>query len=423
MKNRLRAVVGVLALSWSWSGSAHAQSAATCSFDVASGTLTVTVNGQLANLSINTPSIRLNNHSCGSAPSANIFNTDLILVNGGALDDDVGIFGTFAGGKTAEPVGASEVEIVVDLGAGTDAVYIEHKDGSAALTFAAGGIDALNDGDEDVTFNGVETVSVDDAPNIDARLYVGGATLFLLGSDVADTIYGSAQADVIRSRFGNDTLYGMGGNDRLQGGPGDDVLFGGDGNDRFIAEPVVDGNDSLDGGAGIDTMDYARRTIGVSVSVGNGQADDGQPGGELDAVDVSVENVNGGAGDDVIVGSSAANLIMGGDGDDELYGDAGRDEIHGGYGADILVGDAGRDNLYGDQGMDSIDGGIGNDNLFGGGGADTITCGPGTDDIVGEASSDIIFNGDGEADNVDCGPGAADDVEVDPLDTFNACEL
>ena len=39
MKNRLRAVVGVLALSWSWSGSAHAQSAATCSFDVASGTL------------------------------------------------------------------------------------------------------------------------------------------------------------------------------------------------------------------------------------------------------------------------------------------------------------------------------------------------------------------------------------------------
>ena len=413
----------VATLSLSWTGVARAQSAATCSFDVASGTLTVTVNGERANLSINSPVIRLNTEGCGNAPNrATIFNTDLILVNGGALDDAVGITGTFAGGRTAEPAGASEIEIAIDFGAGTDAAYIEHNSAST-LTFAAGGIDALNDGDEDVTFGGVETVSVDDALNIDARLYACGATLTLLGSDVADTIYGSAQADIIRSGFGNDTLYGMGGNDRLQGGPGDDVLFGGDGNDRFIAEPVLDGNDSLDGGAGIDTMDYARRTIGVNVSVGNGQADDGQPGVELDAVDISVENVNGGAGDDVVIGSPADNLLIGGDGDDELYGDAGRDEIHGGYGADILVGDAGRDNLYGDQGMDSIDGGIGNDNLFGGGGADTITGGPGTDDIFGEASSDIIFNGDGEADNVDCGPGAADDAEVDPLDTFNACEL
>ena len=401
----------IVALALSFLGSsAQAQTAPTCSFDQPSATVTVIVNGLWATLSVDTfGAIEMNGIDC--AQGANVTSVDRIVVTGRGLADTLVVTGPerFAPGKTSEDEGASEIEI--SPSSSVDAIH-----------FAADGVDTGSDGDADLTTVNVETLRAE-ASEIDASLYAGGAVLLLFGERGNDTIRGSAQADFLYGEKGNDALYGGGGDDLLYGGTGNDLFDGGDGNDAFISLGVVDGNDTFIGGTGMDTVDYTARNLGVNVTIGNGLADDGQPGVEFDAVDVSVENANGGDGDDVIVGSAAANLIDGGGGNDELYGGGGRDEIHGGAGDDILVGDAGRDNLYGDAGADSVDGGMGNDNLYGGTGTDALTGGAGLDDIFGEGASDLIYNSDGEADNVDCGAGTADDAEVDALDTLTGCEI
>ena len=63
----------------------------------------------------------------------------------------------------------------------------------------------------------------------------------------------------------------------------------------------------------------------------------------------------GGAGNDVLRGSRAADTLDGGDGDDRLWG---------GCGDDLLLGGAGSDRLHGQQGRDTLDGGAGRDWLF-----------------------------------------------------------
>ena len=402
---------------------AHAQSAATCSFDGPSATLTITVDGIAAVVTRTGPGqIRLNNVACAGAT---VTTTDTIVVNGGELVDPVTVTGSFAPGLTTEETGTSEIEWTFDMGAGNDNVRINFNDVPSTVIFTAGGIDIANDGDEDMTTSGIEKLRIytstgDDT--FDASSYLGGAVL-LWGLAGNDSLYGGPGLDTLYGQAGNDTLYGGDGGDTMIGGPGDDFYYGEGGNDKFKQDAGLDGNDSFDGGTGIDTVDYSKRTVGVTVTMDDGLANDGEPGSEADFVDLSVENATGGAGDDVLVGSDALNVLTGNDGDDQLFGGRGGDELHGGNGADVLTGDNGNDQLFGDGGADSIDGGGGNDTLFGGVGIDSITGGDGADSMFGEGGNDVIFNSDAFADSVDCGSGPSDDAEVDPLDTLTGCEL
>jgi Ca2+-binding RTX toxin-like protein len=109
--------------------------------------------------------------------------------------------------------------------------------------------------------------------------------------------------------------------------------------------------------------------------------------------------VNGGDGDDHILGSwnsdviDAGNgrdyvharpsndVVRGGLGDDTLIGCLGNDSIHAGDGNDQLIGAAGDDNLFGDGGNDSLYGVDGNDNLDGGSGYNVAIGGNGNDDF------------------------------------------
>jgi Ca2+-binding RTX toxin-like protein len=404
-------------------GTAHAQSAATCSFSADTRVLTVNVNGLTANITRTVGGqIRLNGADC---TGATVTSTDLIQVNGGDFNDPVVVSGTYTPGFTTEGVGADEIEWVYNLGPGIDNLRINVEGVPSTTTFTASGVDVANDGDEDITTAGTEKVRIYSSTGndtIDGTLYTGGGTLALWGGGGDDIIYGSVQNDSLYGQAGNDTLYGADGADRLYGGTGNDVYYGDAGNDTFWQEAAADGDDEFFGGAGIDTLNYQKRINGVTVTIGNGLADDGETG-EFDAVDADVENVTGGGGNDVLVGSLADNTLMGNDGDDELYGGAGRDELRAGNGADILVGDAGPDKLFGDAGADSLDGGTGNDTLTGGAGNDTLTGGAGTDQFFGETGNDVFFNNDGVAETVDCGGGTADDPEPDGLDTFVACEL
>jgi Ca2+-binding RTX toxin-like protein len=82
----------------------------------------------------------------------------------------------------------------------------------------------------------------------------------LVGTNLADEIYGKAGHDILWGLGGNDDLRGETGNDKLYGGSGQDYLDGDDGNDTLSGEAGNDnlwgytGNDSLIGGTGDDYL-------------------------------------------------------------------------------------------------------------------------------------------------------------------------
>jgi Ca2+-binding RTX toxin-like protein len=76
--------------------------------------------------------------------------------------------------------------------------------------------------------------------------------------------------------------------------------------------------------------------------------------------------IDGGKGDDFIMGSNGDDVIKGGNGNDFIMGGDGNDQIHGGRGNDFIHGGNGNDKVYGDQGRDDVYGGQGKDWVQGG---------------------------------------------------------
>lgn len=81
-----------------------------------------------------------------------------------------------------------------------------------------------------------------------------------VGTDAADTLFGTRNGDsldggggndLIHRLAGNDSLFGGTGNDTIRAGDGDDLIGGGAGDDELI---LGAGADSVFGGAGIDTV-------------------------------------------------------------------------------------------------------------------------------------------------------------------------
>ncbi len=115
-------------------------------------------------------------------------------------------------------------------------------------------------------------------------------------------------------------------------------------------------------------------------------------------------DIDGGDGNDTLIGGSNDDKLDGEDGDDVLIGNAGKDKLDGGDGNDTLIGGTGDDKLDGEDGDDSLDGGDGEDDLKGGDGNDTIMGGAGDDKIKGEDGDDSIDGGSGE-DDIKAGKG------------------
>lgn len=110
--------------------------------------------------------------------------------------------------------------------------------------------------------------------------------------------------------------------------------------------------------------------------------------------------LEGGSGDDVLVGWVYWETLVGNDGNDSiegaggydtLQGQAGNDTLDGGTGSDELAGGAGDDSLRGGQQDDHLTGGIGNDRLEGGEGRDRLDGGAGHDRIDGGAGPDLAY--------------------------------
>ena len=262
------------------------------------------------------------------------------------------------------------------------------------------------------------------------------------------------------------TANGGAGDDTLAGGAGANTLLGGAGNDTFLQGSNFRA-EVLNGGDGVDTVDYGVRTAPVSVSVGanagigtitvpgTGDASAGYTagdvltvtGGKLSGSTITVGTVDGsgailtaavttkGSGYAVATGLSASGgtgtgakidvaTVVADDGDKASYeGDsvmANVEIVKGGAGNDILNAYAITTTdvvLIGNAGDDTLTGGSGNDDLCGSAGDDTFIENPGNDNLVGGIGSDTA--------NYSTGTGviaclnAADQVAGKPCATQN----
>jgi Ca2+-binding RTX toxin-like protein len=121
------------------------------------------------------------------------------------------------------------------------------------------------------------------------------------------------------------------------------------------------GNDFLDGGSGNgDTARYLNAVASVLIDLRMQGTWTDTGGAGVDML-VRIENLQGSAFSDTLIGDDVGNILRGEEGDDVLNGQAGNDVIFGGADNDVLLGESGNDALYGGGGDDTLDGGAGSD--------------------------------------------------------------
>jgi methionine-rich copper-binding protein CopC len=107
------------------------------------------------------------------------------------------------------------------------------------------------------------------------------------------------------------------------------------------AQPILTLFDS----AGVDTLDLSGWASNSRIDLRPGAYSSANQMTNNIAIAYSavIENATGGAGNDVLIGNDAANLLQGGEGNDDLQGSAGDDMLVGGTGNDLLDGGLGND--------------------------------------------------------------------------------
>lgn len=337
--------------------------------------------------------------------------------------EDDGIFGLDGNDRIESSAGHD----VIEGGAGADTFVFGGEGRSATLSY----------------------VSSDVGINVDYDYY--SAELYASGGD--------AEGDTVISTAGRIDM----------------TIIGSDHDDLFDGRNVVfEGGGGADHFDGYNVVSYAHSGEGVTVDLTTGSASGGDAEGDsfgtyfglqgligsahddyLTSSHYSGNRMDGGAGDDVLTGSSVIDTLTGGVGDDTLVGGGGNDNMTGGAGADHFDGGAGNldsvhydtanattgvyvdlaagtgdggeatgdtyngvevaygtnfdDTLIGDDGGNVLSGLGGDDFIFGGGGNDFLRGdefgatssddyldgGAGNDDLEGGGGSDILIGGDG----------------------------
>ncbi len=341
-------------------------------------------------------------------------------------------------------------------------------------------------------------------PGVIHAVNFGG--FYFWGSPYEDFLYGGEIPDKLVGMSGDDVIQGAGGVDVIAGGSGSDKVSGGEGNDvvigyvstQYLNEVYTDyalpesglnysdesgTTDYIEGNAGSDFLIGSRSRDIISGgtegdSIGGGLNNDilnGDEGNDVifgDSVlhyspdydqDILYANVygnqdnynelstddviDGGKGQDILLGEFGNDLIAGGADDDIILGDRndqlelvgsnylsafaflypygfdeviefdistlpteaekhGDDIINGGAGEDYIEGNGGDDIIYGELGNDIIHGDDfalegefhGNDTLYGGKGSDLIVGHGGKDSLYGNQGDDTIDGDNGELD-------------------------
>jgi Ca2+-binding RTX toxin-like protein len=244
---------------------------------------------------------------------------------------------------------------------------------------------------------GNDTITLDESNGAlpAAQLFGGAGNDVLTGGSGADQLFGGAGNDILNGKGGNDLLFGGAGNDTLIGGDGDDQVFGEAGNDRMIWNPGDD-SDLFEGGDGTDTAEVnggnGAETFTITANGTRVRFDRLEPAPfllDIGTTENLVVNMNGGDDTFSATGNLAALISV---------------TVDGGAGNDTILGSNGADLLLGGDGNDFIDGNQGNDTAFLGAGDDVFQWDPGdgSDRVEGQAGTDTLrFNGANISENID----------------------
>ena len=248
----------------------------------------------------------------------------------------------------------------------------------------------------------------------------------VVGTDLEDTIIGSAGVDTIHGYDLDDTIHGRAGNDVIFGDSGDDLLHGGTGNDSINGGA---GSDSLWGGSGDDDLIYEggldtvrenategtdRLVIGSTFSVDQAVFELGADGAykivfspDTDEISIpfaQIETIQFSDGFSAslnwqswLFASAAGGTLSGTSTDNVIVGRSGQDTIYAGSGNDTVAGGSGNDTIYGEDGNDWLSGGNGSDTIYGGLGDDVYSyeSGHGYDLLGDTGGADQIRIGSG----------------------------
>ena len=328
------------------------------------------------------------------------------LTGGNALNGR----GTYDGFEAFEGRGGSDA---IDGGGGYDRVY--YMNAPAAVVVTLGG---TSTGSAQNGYGGTDTLI-----NIESvRATPFNDTLTGSDSGLFEDFYGEAGNDTIDGKSGEDrvgydsspagvnvnlstgiALDGYGGTDTLlniedaRGSAFDDILTGDDQDNHLQARS---GDDTLDGGAGVDMASFHFATGPVVASLISNTCSGADGNDTL----INIEELDGGDYADSLTGNDGDNRLRGNEGDDTLDGGAGIDQADyflasgpvtvdlaaktssGADGVDTLISIENvrgsfldGDTLTGDSGANSVDGDGGDDTLTGAGGNDTLIGGTGSD--------------------------------------------
>ena len=258
---------------------------------------------------------------------------------------------------------------------GVNGVNISHN-----LPIVAGSIDNNTDfdpGAADVKApnDGTISLSVDggdgnDNVNVSAPSFAG--TPVIRGGNGDDIILGTALVDDIDGGEGNDRITGFRGSEPIAGGNGNDVIIWNNG----------DGNDTNNGGAGLDETlitegnaddQNAITQVGATVHFERSNA-----GFTVDSNDMEKLTLTSFSGNDVLTTGAGVTIPM---------------NIDAGPGDDTITTGDGPDFIHGDRGNDTENGGAGDDRM-------DWNNGDGNDVMNGNDGIDRIVNNLGAADDV-----------------------
>lgn len=209
----------------------------------------------------------------------------------------------------------------------------------------------------DLDANTAGALTPDNAPSQDGFLRIGDEEIALsdveniIGTDLGERLFGSEEDGFILAGGGDDTVH------------------------------PFNGDDVVDGGAGVDTLLLNAINGPLAVDLKRGFANtDAQTNRISNFEHVTGSNLFS----DRISGDRHDNILSGGAGGD--------DTLKGKNGDDQLLGEAGEDCLQGGRGDDALFGGEGDDLLIGGRDDDTLTGGEGADRFVfkGRFDDDVI---------------------------------
>ncbi|NKJ44575.1 calcium-binding protein [Novosphingobium sp. SG720] len=268
--------------------------------------------------------------SLTTAQATGVFGNFIVSeVEGVAVSGTVGTLRGSAGNDWLQATAIMTGGLIAG-GAGNDIIVLSSStpavpvgpftlDGGTGSDWLVVGIQGWTTGKNGTTFSLVPSTAANAMTLTSIENLAGGyGDDVLTGNAGANILAGGYRNDVLRGGDGNDTLYGDGAwtttgkrtwVDTVTLNYGNDTLEGGLGNDR------------LNGGLGLDTATYVHASGAVTVDLGLGTATGADGNDTLTAI----ENINGSAYADTLIGDAGDNLINGMGGADRMIGGAGND--------------------------------------------------------------------------------------------------